>query len=53
VTTLSERKWQEIHDTTQEVVASIDNDFDPAEDGDNSDIDDPSEMVQISESEED
>jgi hypothetical protein len=50
VTTLLERKWQEIHDTTQEVIASINNDFDPAEDGD---IDDLSEMVQISESEED
>jgi hypothetical protein len=45
VTTLSERKWQEIHE------AAVDNDFDPADDGNNSDIDDPSELIQISESE--
>ena len=48
-----ERKWQEIQEATQEVVTSVDNDFDPAEEGNHSDIDDPSEMVQISESEED
>ena len=51
VTKLSEKKWLEIHEATQEVVAAVDNDFDPAEDGNNSDIDDPSELVQISESE--
>jgi hypothetical protein len=51
VTKLSERKWQEIYEATQQVVASVDNDFDPAEDGENSDNDDPSELVQISKSE--
>jgi len=51
MTKLSEKKWLEIHEATQEVVAAVDNDFDPAEDGNNSDIDDPSELVQISESE--
>jgi hypothetical protein len=29
----------------------VNNDFDPAEDGENSDNDDPSELIQISESE--
>jgi len=47
VTKLSKKKWQEIYEATQEVVASVDNDFDP-EDGENSDNDDPSELVQIS-----
>jgi len=51
VTKLSEKKWQEIYKATQEVVASVDNDFDPAEDGENSDNDDLSELIQISESE--
>ena len=51
VTRLSEKKWQEIYKATQEVIDSVDNDFDPAEDGKNSDNDDPSELVQISESE--
>ena len=51
VTKLSKNKWQEIYEATQEVVASVDNYFDPAEDGENSDNDDPSELVQISESE--
>ena len=48
---LSEKKWQKIHETTQEVVATVDNDFDPAEDGNDSDTDDPSALIQISESE--
>ena len=47
VTKLSKKKWQEIYEATQEVIASVDNDFDP-EDGENSDNDDPSELVQIS-----
>jgi hypothetical protein len=51
VTTLSERKWKEIYEATQEVVAAVDNDFDPADDGNNSDNDDPSDLIQISESE--
>jgi len=46
VTKLSEKKWQEIYEATQEVVSSVDNDFGPAEDGENSDNDDPSELVQ-------
>lgn len=48
---LSEKKWQEIYEAAEEVVASVDNDFDAAEDGENSDNDDPSELIQISESE--
>ena len=48
---LSKNKWQEIYKATQEVVASVDNDFNLAEDGENSDNDDPSELVQISNSE--
>jgi hypothetical protein len=47
VTKLSKKKWQEIYEATQEVVASVNNDFDP-EDSKNSDNDDPSELVQIS-----
>ena len=51
MTRLSEKKWQEIYKATQEVVNSVDNNFDPAEDSENSDNNDPSELVQISESE--
>ena len=36
---------------TLDVVTSVDNNLDPAEDDNNIDIDDPSEMVQISKSE--
>jgi len=34
---------------TLDVITSVDNNLDPAEDDDNIDIDDPSKMVQISE----
>ena len=51
VTKLSEKKWQEIYEATQEVVASVDNDLDRVEDGENSDNDNPSKLIQISESE--
>jgi len=50
VTKLSEKKWQEIYKAMEEVVASVNNDFDPAKDGENSDNDDPSKLIQISES---
>lgn len=42
VTKLSEKKWQEIYEATQEVVASLDNDLDN---------NNASKLIQISESE--
>ena len=51
VAKLSEKKWQEIYEATQEVVASVDNNLDPAEDGENSDNNNASKLIQLSESE--
>ena len=50
VTKLSGKEWHwEIYEATQEVVASVDNDLDQAEDGQNSNNDNPSKLIQISE----
>jgi len=49
LTEFSERKWQELHSAMQDIITFVDNNFNPAEDDDNSDMDDPSELVQISE----